>query len=118
MVSGSSEQFLTVPETVTSAPGQAAGVTELVSSTQGLALQVTEASACAPTALEPPLMQFELNVPSTSTTFVTVPKHSAEDCASNAIVQLAPAARSNGPNLIVWPCTSTAPPHEFERLAA
>src|SRR5262245_42474578 len=63
-------------------------------------------------------MQGEVNLPTTSTTLVTTPKHPADDCASKAIVQLAPAARSNGPNVIVWPFGVTAPPQLFDTLLA
>src|SRR4029079_18157611 len=79
MSSASEPQFVAEPLTVIAAPGQAAaGLHSAAADTQGGALQVTLASACAVAARPPPLMQSELNVPVTSTTFVTWPKHSAE----------------------------------------
>ena len=38
--------------------------------------------------------------------------------ASKLIEQLAPASRSNGPNVIVWPFGDTAPPQVLETFAA
>src|SRR5262245_6615030 len=63
-------------------------------------------------------MQAELNVPTTSTLFVTLPKHCCDAVASKLIEQDAPAARSNGPNVIVWPVGVTEPPQLFETFPA
>ena len=117
MSSDSVPQFVAEPLTVIAEPGQAAsGLHSAAAETQGGALQVTVASACAVVDTPPPLTQAVLNVPVTSTTFTTAPKHSAEAFASKLIEQFAPAARSNGPNVIVWPFGVTAPPQVFETL--